>query len=49
MTRSAMIKTLKRRRNFLMNRITASDKDLSYDKQECSALNQAIEELEEKQ
>lgn len=37
-----VVKTLKRRRKHLLDRIRSSDIDLTYDKQEASALSYAI-------
>ena len=44
-TRISRIKTLQKRLNCLETRIKKSDKDLTYDKAEASALKWAIEEL----
>jgi len=42
MTYKKMIETLQRRADYLTARIVGADKDLSYDKQELSALTKAI-------
>lgn len=44
-TRNDRIAVLIRRRNFLMNRVSESDKDLSFDREELAALDWAIAEL----
>ena len=46
MTRTEKIGVLRRRKTFLMHRISEADEDLSYDRQELSALEWAIFELE---
>jgi hypothetical protein len=44
-TKIQKIKTLKKRLNYLEKRIRDSDKDLTFDKAEASAIKWAIEEL----
>lgn len=41
------ISALKKRRDFLQARINSDGRDLSYDKQECSAINWALSVIQE--